>query len=374
MKGSLLCLRRAYSIVLRLYPARFRNEFGEEMEGVLEEALGDVGRNGRRALYSLLVRELWDLSGMLLRLHWENQKERQKELTMSAVIENSPEINPEGAPRQTEESVTWAQTVAAMMPFLIIPISIAIGSGLDLVFRSIGPSESNWNLIVSYVVWTIMGGVTFGLAVSWKKGFPRWSIPLWSLAFLLSLYLMNATTPGLVFFNYTFGRGEQWGWRTLIPMFLAIVVGILWSRSLQPPIQLVRRAWRDWTLVSFALYAWVVLAVFIFLDEIRGDEVFLGALSALLALGALGYMRSVKTERRMLSLLACLSVVWAAATIYKAVYWSEPSLYAMPWVDPVPRDETVTEMIQSGLIIAAFLCSPLIIGLTRRAMTLSKSP
>jgi len=73
--------------------------------------------------------------------------------------------------------------------------------------------------------WTILAALMTVLIVSWRKGFPRWSFPLWALMLILSLFMMNVATPGLWFFGYTFGpvtcgaggRGFRWPWSPSSP-------------------------------------------------------------------------------------------------------------------------------------------------------------
>jgi hypothetical protein len=64
-----------------------------------------------------------------------------------------------------------------------------------------------------------------GYGTGWRKGFPRWSYPYGSVLLLISLYFMNASTPGISFFGYEgFGR-ELWGWRSRIPLVIATIRG-----------------------------------------------------------------------------------------------------------------------------------------------------
>lgn len=48
---------RVYRLLLRLYPARFRAEFGDEMAGVFAEHLAEAERQGQAAAWALLLRE-----------------------------------------------------------------------------------------------------------------------------------------------------------------------------------------------------------------------------------------------------------------------------------------------------------------------------
>jgi hypothetical protein len=54
--------RRLYSLMMGLYPAAFRKEFGEEMQGVFEEKLTGEKDAGPANLTLMIFRELWDLA------------------------------------------------------------------------------------------------------------------------------------------------------------------------------------------------------------------------------------------------------------------------------------------------------------------------
>jgi hypothetical protein len=62
-----------YSRLLRLYPARFRTEFAEEMEQVFGLRLNEV--KGNDALPGWLVVELLDLPFSIILEHWREQRQ-----------------------------------------------------------------------------------------------------------------------------------------------------------------------------------------------------------------------------------------------------------------------------------------------------------
>ena len=59
-----------YATLLRLYPRRFRAEFGDEMQSVFNEAICD--KSGRRSVL-LFLRELCDLPSSLLEAYAANR-------------------------------------------------------------------------------------------------------------------------------------------------------------------------------------------------------------------------------------------------------------------------------------------------------------
>ena len=109
-------------------------------------------------------------------------------------------------------------------------------------------------IIVSLVFLIVLAALMAVLIVSWRKGFPRWSLPLWALRLVLSLYMMNAATPGLWFFGYSSGHDGLWGWRSWIPLAMVAIIAWVWTRSLRPLGALIGGVWRDWTRLSFAFY------------------------------------------------------------------------------------------------------------------------
>lgn len=56
-----------FALALHLYPPRFRREFGEEMQAVFFESLQNAPRGGPFSALRILLRELGDLPGNLLR-------------------------------------------------------------------------------------------------------------------------------------------------------------------------------------------------------------------------------------------------------------------------------------------------------------------
>jgi hypothetical protein len=68
-----LVMQRLYSHLLKLYPAGFRAEYGEEIQLVFEQAL--ESKQGRGA-WQMIWRELFTAPPVLLRLHWREWRQR----------------------------------------------------------------------------------------------------------------------------------------------------------------------------------------------------------------------------------------------------------------------------------------------------------
>jgi hypothetical protein len=66
---------RIYGVLLKLYPTRYRQEFGEEMKYVFSESLKDAYReNGGQGIISLWVRTTIDAGKSIVAQHVEKQK------------------------------------------------------------------------------------------------------------------------------------------------------------------------------------------------------------------------------------------------------------------------------------------------------------
>lgn len=194
----------------------------------------------------------------------------------------------------------------------------------------------------------------------------HWSLPLWALMLVLSLYLMGAATPGLWFLGYTFGPRDLWGWRSWILLAIVVVLALAWTRSLRPLGALIGGVWRDWTRLSFASYGLMPVVLLIAFDEMMGEEPVLVALNVVLALGALVYMRATQDWQRALALLVTLLVCWSAATVFKAAYWSVLREHGPAWV--TPWESTVRNMLTMGGGILVVMFAPTLLGLVRRVV------
>ena len=83
---------RIYGFLLKLYPPRFRREFGEEMAYVFSESLqAACTERGERGIVGLWGRTLLDAGKSLVRQHIEDQKEGKtmKSGNINGILQNS---------------------------------------------------------------------------------------------------------------------------------------------------------------------------------------------------------------------------------------------------------------------------------------------
>jgi hypothetical protein len=168
-----------YALSLRLYPRRFRAEFGEEAQSVFTEALGEAADRGRLAMAAVCARELCDWPGSLLREHWSALT--SKEVTMDTIATKS-------------SPGSWGAAILAGSPHFLYALALYLSSligtlfGIPFFWRA-----SEWAFIVLMIA---------ALLLAWRRGWPRWSASwigyglVWILAALVSRFYDGV--PGVI--------------------------------------------------------------------------------------------------------------------------------------------------------------------------------
>jgi hypothetical protein len=288
---------------------------------------------------------------------------------MEAEMKESNQIPPEIDRINGEPGIpdtTWLQTITGAFPFAVI------GFGAAMI-----ESPYSWacnDLLRGVGGLFLFGGfllIVAGFGIGWFNHFPRWVFPYIFYNVIFSLYLSNASTPGLQIFGFEiFGR-ELWGWRAWVPLLLAALIVLLITRfSTQPWVQLGKTTWNDWTQLSFGLYGVMPLVLFIGFDEVDNSYQFpyMVGLALVIIVGALVYMRSPGTKGRVLSLFLCTTISLLILAFGLAYYWNgrvEPWMVGEPdrWVDVIQWN-----FIMDGILLA-ILFSPGLIGLLRKIIS-----
>ena len=247
------------------------------------------------------------------------------------------------AAEQPDAPATPAEALAGAATFLLFPSVLAFRFVFSRLFATLNSEAAA--ILYSTLSWLIVAVFMAGLIVAWRRGFPRWSFPLWALVLV-------------------FGPGDLWGLPAVIPLAVVVVIAFAWTRSLRPFGDLIAGVGRDWTRLSFALYGCLPFGLLVALNKIVGNEMALTALGGVLALGAFVHMRATRTGQRALALSVAFIVCWSAATIFKAAYWSVPHEHGAAWV--TPWASTVADMLMMGGGWLAVMFAPALLELTRR--------
>jgi hypothetical protein len=190
----------------------------------------------------------------------------------------------------------WGGVLAGVLPFLLFGLAYLIQAAHELGALAGWPdSLVRTSDLIAY------GIISFGLALGWWAGFPRWS-----LAYLgLGLWLGNN-------FSYAKIYGVRYGFQGWLPLLTGLVVGLLVSRSFVPPLRLLYTIWRDWTRLSFGIFAFAMpVATIVFIDSNFGwsGVAGLGFDTLLLVAGSAAYLRASSTWVRAASLQGAMIVL-----------------------------------------------------------------
>jgi hypothetical protein len=296
-------LIRLYSKLLHLYPARFRDEFAEEMQVVFSDSVNDAIKNGFLPFAILCLRELGGLPLNILREFWHEFQ--GKELIM--LHENT-----------SDSRVTATQVIMGVLPFFLFSL-VSIMLEFPIAWL-----KTEWFMPIAEIflfAWLTLPAIGFG--IGWVQDFPRWSYPYTGIAVILAFYIQNASTPGLNFFGIPlFGR-ELWGWRAWAPLAMAFVIALIISRSFKPFLRFFINLWQDWTIPSYLMAGALPLLVMITFDEI--DHLytlyFVIPFAALLVGMVVIYLRSQRTWQRVLALTVGVLIIIFSAAFGSNSYW-----------------------------------------------------
>lgn len=258
-------------------------------------------------------------------------------------------------PRQDSPPESWPGVIAGMLIFLSAGLVLILGE----VPYEVQPSP-RVEALRSLAFWGMLLLPPVGLAIGWIKNFPRWSYPYVTLAVFLSMYIANASTPGLTFFGYPIFGTQIWGLRAFIPPLLAGGIAGLVTRSFRPLGRFFTRMRQDWTVVTYALSGTLPLVILIAYDEM--DRAYslrdMFVLTALMILMALIYLRSRTPRQRGLTLGVGVPLIIGFTAISTTAFWLSLG----------PENVYIPGMLVWTVILIAFYFLPGIISAWMRSV------
>ncbi|HNB50724.1 MAG TPA: hypothetical protein PK530_02210 [Anaerolineales bacterium] len=175
-----------YSILLKGYPAAFRGEYGAEMQATFAEALETTSLAGRGARFGLLLHELAEWPGALLREHWNEFQRRRKEVLMTEMVSSlAGGVNGNGGPSQTG---SWGEALRAGVPHGLLFCLAAVAMGLQnfpILEEEIalGRTLAILALILFWVI--VLGSIGRSLWVAYRAHWPGWAASWYGYVFVL---------------------------------------------------------------------------------------------------------------------------------------------------------------------------------------------
>lgn len=332
-----------YSKLLLFYPHSFQNEFAEEMQKVFRDLLEEASREGILQFLLVCLKEFGGLPFHILR-EVRHEVERKDEIMVIQENARSKEI--------TSEVTNHWDALIGTLPFVFFGIVSMIG-------KLIIPFSGIYISLVFYAI------VLLGLLIGLIKGAPRWAYSYlgWSLVF--AWHWSNMTTYGLKIFGFQI---NHWSWQMWPPLFVAIGIALLWTRSLHPLRQLLLNVWRDWTLASFMMYVFFAHLAFIY-DENHHPLLFLFMTLSIITMSTAAwiYLSSTDRKKSVVSLLSgfvlALGIDWICWSTWDwYAYTGYPRPSAVAWYVSVFRSSLIV------LFWALILFSPALLELVKRSI------
>lgn len=237
---------------------------------------------------------------------------------------------------------SWPATIAGALFYLL--------AGLELLSGDIPHAWEipNWLQGVDFLFLFGLLVPAIAFAAGWVLYFPRWSYPYTVALLVFSLYMMSTATPLLRQLGYL-NRG--WGYLAWVPFLLAVLVGLLLTRSLRPIVWFFTNIRRDWTLGTYAMFAWMPLLISIAFDEIdrQYSLIFKLVLTIMMVITSLFYLRTGRHDARSRILVAGVLLCLAVTQISMIAYWQPIGGVFIPGA------------LAWGLVILGIMLSPAVI-------------
>jgi hypothetical protein len=333
-----------YSKLLLLYPRSFRKEFGEEMQAVFRDSVNEAVKDGIPALTFVCLRELAGLPFNILQEFW-HEFHRKETIMVTNKVAVQKSI--------TSGRASHWDALIGTLPFLLFGIVSIIGK-IRIPF---------WGTYADLAFYVI---VLLGLLIGLVKGVPHWTYSYlgWSLVF--TWWWSNIGTYGLKIFGF---RIDHWTWQIWPPLFVAVGIALLWTRSLHPLRQLVRGIWQDWTLLSLAMYTLVGFVMLLY-DENHSPYLigFMIVSTLTICTSVWAFMKSTKPSARFLALLTGF-VAGLAIDRICGTTWDFAGYYGLPSPPPAPWYDSMFEIMVFTAVWGGILILPAVIGLVRGSLT-----
>jgi len=291
-----------YSLLLRLFPKAYREEYGDELQMVFNSSLDDAIKIGWLEVAVVISREL---AGLPKAIIYEHLREMRK-ATMGKGF-NSYFDFADGS---------WNEFLTALLPFFLIGGAIPLVSYLGKVGIVVG-------VVGAVIVFSLFGLFILLLMVGARKGMPRWSLPyLGLLLSIFSVYLLAVIFGIPIYLLFRDLRDASL-------LFIDILWGgVLWYGLLLAIVLLVAASWvspafqrfkNDWTLSCFVLYGAAPFALWLTFDEYVGDEPYKLLTFLVLAVGAWLYLRSTNEWTRFGALFIAMTLAMFIVAIGKVL-------------------------------------------------------
>ncbi len=306
MKRWLEALTGLYGAMLRLYPRRFRDEFGAEMRLVFARRALEASGEGRFRLLQTALQEIKDFPGSLIGEHWRAGREL---MSNSQIPVEKP---------------------ASLWALLSIAVFFMVPSAISYLPTPHSPFMRFISSALPVLVIGMLGAtIYFGI----KSGLPRWSlvfvgvilggIGVYGLTIFFGLFvgLLVRRWVDFIYPEQNLFTGILLNGFNHFIFWLGIAIAVLGFvdilRRTTRGKKAGERILRDWTQLSFLFYGALLIIFFIDFDEYQHEGWYVIGCLATLTAGAWAYLRIAHPTWRVLALLAGVTVSMAIMGVGK---------------------------------------------------------
>ena len=346
-------MKSLYALLLYLFPRRYREEYGEELQSVFNLSLDDAIKIGPMEFAWVILRELISLPTTIL---YEHLRERRR-TKMTEIFASRFDF----APGSRKE------VLAAVAPFLLfgaIPILVGLSSRFIAITRPY--------ILEEVLSICMLASVISLLVVGFFRSVPRWFMPYLGLPLpILSLYILSGLVEkwggfSIPYLSSRFLRtfvqdGLVWG--ILIPLILLLVVFSVIIPRFRPFYWRLRT---DWTLLGFILYGAAPVMALVRFEGYVNYGPFVLLVFLILTAGGWLYLRNDVPWKKFLILIGGMTLSMFTAAVGQAVLY-ENSQYKSPRpYTNFPWWNTVDQTVIAWMWLMLIMILPLAINLLPR--------
>ena len=303
-------LQRLFDLLLRLYPRRFQEQFGEEMRSVFTGLIEQERPRGTMALLTVFLRELSTAPRSLAGAYRLNFLQGRRKAVGWAEGPAAP-LEPAGPEPSGGGRRDLQQVILDLALFILLGGALLVHTYL---LPALPPGSIRTAFLVSSWAAAFLPFPIFLIGLA--QGMPRWAYP----------------SAGLLL-GYLFIAGLAFRILALIALLLLGALGLIlvsaWAqRRYRCLPQAVLRIWeglaQDWGRISFGLYGLLPPAILLAFDDgfVNYRTPYLGAAVLIMLAGAVGYSLSRRPALQAAALLAGISGMAGMALLDRAFFGS----------------------------------------------------
>lgn len=353
MKTHIPSLDDLYSKLIRLYPAAFREEFGEEMADSFRESVEEAGAEGILPLALVCLREIACLPVSLIR---EFRYEFGRKGNVMRVDQGSAADSVSGVVRNR-----WDASLGTL-PFLLAGL-------LFMVIKFNLPFHLGYPMVIFLAI------CLFGLGIGLFKGVPRWTFSYLGWSVMISVWWTMMPLFTFIPLYDPKTMPDRMGGLAWIPLLIALGLGLVMGRSAHPFRNLTSAIWHDWTLLSLSIYSFAAFTLLIY-DENHHPYLpaFMGVSTLAICLAVWGFLQSGSSWKRVVSLLTGFVIALVLSNISYAT-WDSAAYYGLPPSPPQPWYTAAFAGVLGWTIFwSGIMFWPLLIGLVRHVVSSRGKP